>query len=133
MNENVKKMLNDEIERQFEDLSTLASGSDEKVKAIEELVKLYKLKIDETKTELDYNEKLERRKMEIEQFNKEKDQQNEQCKERYFKLGIEVAGIILPLIFYANWMKKGFKFEETGVFASTTFKGLFQKFKPTRK
>ena len=133
MNENVKKMLNDEIERQFGDLSTLTSGSDEKAKAIEELVKLYRLKIEETKTELEFNEKLERRKMEINQFNKEKAQQKEQCKERYFKFGIEVAGIILPLMFYASWMKKGFKFEETGTFTSSTFKGLINRFRPTKK
>ena len=54
-------------------------------------------------------------------------------KDRYFRLGIEVAGIILPLIFYAAWMKRGFRFEENGTFTSTTFRGLFNRFKPTRK
>ena len=63
-----------------------------------------------------------------------KEQQlTEQTKERYFRFGAEAAGIILPLIFYATWMRKGFKFEESGTFTSTTFRGLFQKFKPTKK
>lgn len=55
-----------------------------------------------------------------------------QSVQSYVKTGVEVLGIILPLAFYANWMMEGFKFEETGSFTSTTFKGLFQKFKPTK-
>ena len=45
---------------------------------------------------------------------------------------VEVMGIVLPLLFYAKWMKEGFKFEETGTFTSATFRGLFQKFKTVR-
>jgi hypothetical protein len=52
--------------------------------------------------------------------------------DRYLKLGIEIIGIGLPLIFYASWMRRGFKFEETGTYTSTTFKGLFNRFKPTK-
>ena len=62
-----------------------------------------------------------------------KDQLAEQAKDRYIRLGLEAAGIILPLAFYAVWMKKGFKFEETGIYTSTTFRGLFNRFKPTKK
>ena len=40
---------------------------------------------------------------------------------------------IPPLMFYGIWMKKGFKFEETGTYTSTTFRGLFNRFRPTRK
>ena len=61
------------------------------------------------------------------------DQLEKQSKDNYLKMGIEVAGMVLPLIFYASWMKKGLKFEETGAFTSTTFKGLISKFKPTSK
>ena len=51
---------------------------------------------------------------------------------QYLKLGVEVASIVLPLTFYGIWMNKGLKFEETGTFTSSTFKGLAQKFKPTK-
>ena len=57
----------------------------------------------------------------------------EQKKDRYFRLGLETAGLVLPLIFYGIWMRKGFKFEETGTFTSTTFRGLFNRFRPTKK
>jgi len=48
------------------------------------------------------------------------------------KVGVEVFGIILPVIFYSSWMHKGFDFEKEGTYTSQTFKGLFGKFKPTR-
>ncbi|MFI3115345.1 MAG: hypothetical protein R3Y12_04300 [Clostridia bacterium] len=56
----------------------------------------------------------------------------EDFNERYFKHLIEIAGVVVPMMFYASWMKKGFRFEETGTFTSTTFKGLFNRFKPTK-
>ena len=130
MDEEIRKLLGEEIKAEIRDLSTLEPGSKEKSTAIEDLAKLYKLRIEETKNEWDFNEKYESRDSDI-QF--KKDQLEEQVKDRYFRFGVEAAGIILPLIFYAIWMKRGFKFEETGTYTSTTFRGLFNRFKPTKK
>ena len=66
-----------------------------------------------------------------EQFKAE--QLKEQVKDRYFKVGIAAAEIIIPIVFYGVWLKRGFKFEETGIFTSTTFRSLFNRFKPTKK
>ena len=44
-------------------------------------------------------------------------------------LGVQAAGIILPIIFYGSWVKKGLEFEKEGTFTSTTFKGLISKLK----
>lgn len=130
MDEEIRKLLEEEIKAEIRDLSTLEPGSKEKSTAIEDLAKLYKLRIEETKNEWDFNEKYESRDSDI-QF--KKDQLEEQVKDRYFRFGVEAAGIILPLIFYAAWMKRGFKFEETGTYTSTTFRSLFNRFKPTKK
>ena len=130
MDEEIRKLLEEEIKAEIRDLSTLEPGSKEKSTAIEDLAKLYKLRIEETKNEWDFNEKYESRDSDI-QF--KKDQLEEQVEDRYFRFGVEAAGIILPLIFYAIWMKRGFKFEETGTYTSTTFRGLFNRFKPTKK
>ena len=130
MDEEIRKLLEEEIKTEIRDLSTLEPGSKEKSTAIEDLAKLYKLRIEETKNEWDFSEKYESRDSDI-QFKKE--QLEEQVKDRYFRFGVEVAGIILPLIFYAAWMKRGFKFEETGTYTSTTFRSLFNRFKPTKK
>jgi len=48
-------------------------------------------------------------------------------------IAVEVAGIVLPLRFYHEWMLQGLHFERNGSFRSSTFKGLCAKFKPTRK
>ena len=60
-------------------------------------------------------------------------QLDEQVKDRYFRLGIAAAELLIPLMFYGIWMRKGFKFEETGTYTSTTFRGLFNRFRPTKK
>jgi len=130
MDEEIRKLLEEEIKTEIRNLSTLEPGSKEKSTAIEDLAKLYRLRIEETRNEWDFNEKYESRDSDM-QF--KKNQLEEQVKDRYFRLGVEVASIILPLIFYGIWMRKGFKFEETGTFTSTTFRGLFNRFRPTKK
>lgn len=118
------------IAEEISNLSTLERGSQEKSAAIDDLVALYKLKNEENKFKLDYIERQESAKRDEEFKNK---QLEEQVKDRYFRLGIAAAELILPLMFYAAWMKKGFKFEETGAYTSTTFRNLFNRFKPTKR
>ena len=122
MNEEIRDLLEEEIKTEIRNLSTLEAGSKEKSKAIEDLAKLYRLRIEETRNDWEFSDI---------QF--KKDQLREQVKDRYFRLGVEAVSIILPLMFYATWMKRGFRFEETGTFTSTTFRGLFNRFKPTKK
>ncbi|GHU53667.1 hypothetical protein AGMMS49975_12350 [Clostridia bacterium] len=115
MEKAIMELLSEEIKKEIRDISELQVGSEEKSKAIEDLAKLYKMRIDETENQRDKNRLAE------------------QVKDRYFKFGVDAAGIILPMIFYAVWLNKGFKFEETGTFTSTTFRGLFSRFRPTNK
>jgi len=144
MDEQIRQALANEILSQFNGLSNLEPGSKEQQTAVENVTKLYRLGLENVKADTDYDKKLYRRDVDAqheqdeldrqareEQF--KKDQLAEQTKDRYFKLGVEVAGIVLPLIFYATWMKRGFKFEETGTYTSTTFRGLFNRFRPTKK
>ena len=154
MKKNIKDLLDEEIIAQIESLKTLDDGSKEKQLAIDDLNTLYRLKIDETRMGLEFEEKKERREMENtlqsdeliikekqlaaendarsceEQFKAE--QVKEQVKDRYFKAGIAAAEIIIPIVFYSVWLKKGFKFEEKGIFTSTTFRSLWSKFKPRK-
>lgn len=137
MDENsIKELLNEEIAEEIQALSTLAAGSKEKSTAIEDLTKLYKLRIEENKSEWEADEKYNRRVMEDEANTRDDElkqiQFAEQVKDRYFRLGIAAAELMIPLMFYGIWMKKGFKFEETGTYTSTTFRGLFNRFRPTK-
>lgn len=130
MDEEIKEMLGEEIKAGLSDLSSLETGSKEKSEAIDDLVKLYKLKIEESKAEMDYLKEID----EHERSDQTKREQlSEQVKDRYFKLGVAAAELVLPLMFYAAWMKRGFQFEKDGTYTSTTFRGLFNRFRPTKK
>ena len=137
MSDEIKKELEKEILKEIQDLSALESGSKEKDSAIENLATLYKLNIEEVKIEHDAIEKAYDRgsadETSVRDFKLRQQTLDESIKDRYFKLGLDVAGLIVPIIFYGIWMGRGLKFEETGTFTSTTFRGLFNRFKPTQK
>ena len=134
---NIDELLSEEIAAQIKALSDLQSGTKEKSTAIDDLTKLNKLRIDENKSVWDADEKYNRRMMDGESVDKDDEikqkQLEEQVKDRYFKVGIAAAELMIPLMFYGIWMNKGFKFEETGTFTSSTFKGLINRFRPTKK
>jgi hypothetical protein len=132
MEDNVKKLLDEEIVNRFDDLSPMDINSEEYTKAVDSLAKLYKLRLEDEKNKCELEEKRKRRIMDNGDFKLKEIQANEEKLNRYIKLGIEVAGIILPLMFYTAWMNKGFEFEKEGTFTSMTFKGLFNRFKPTK-
>ena len=125
MNNEIREMLEEEIKREIQGLSELQAGSKEKADAITNLATLYKLKIDDDKVQLEVEEKLNNDQLKLED-------RAERNKDRYIRLVVEATGIVLPLIFYAVWMKRGFKFEENGTYTSNTFRGLFNRFRPTK-
>ena len=137
MSDEIKKELEKEILKEIQDLSALESGSKEKDSAIENLATLYKLNIEEVKIEHEAMEKAFDRgsadETSARDLKLKQQMLDESIKDRYFKLGLDVAGLIVPIIFYGIWMGRGLKFEETGTFTSTTFRGLFNRFKPTQK
>ena len=61
-----------------------------------------------------------------------KQQAKENMIDRCLRTGVAVAELVLPLAFYRTWMKRGFEFETTGSFTSTTFKNLLNRFRPTK-
>lgn len=119
MNDHINELLQEEIKAQIANLRSLDDGSEEKSSATDDITKLCRIIIDEEK---------------IQQGNKESnDKLKEQIMDRKWRLGIAMAETILPLMFYARWMKRGFEFEKDGAYTSTTFRTLFNRFKPTKK
>lgn len=135
MEEELKGMLEEVIKSEIVNMSSLPPGK-ERSAAVDDITKLYRVKIDEYKAEADYSEKYQSRIFETERLKEESGKQAETAKTDkifgYIKLGIEISAVIVPVIFYGVWMSKGLKFEETGTFTSTAFRTLFGKFKPTR-
>ena len=137
MDEEIKNLLNEEIKNQINTISSMNVGDENYSKAVDSLVKLHKLRIEETKSINDSENLSYKRETDEEtcKLNEEirQEQLSEQKKDRYIRIGLDVAGLLVPIMFYSAWMRKGFKFEETGTFTSTTFRGLFGHFKPTRR
>lgn len=129
MDNEIEELLREQIKSEIEGLSSFESGSEEKIKAIKCVTELYKLKIEEDKSLVDAIDKEERRKAEDSIKSVELDNNK---KDRLIRICIAGAELILPLVFYAVWMRRGLKFEETGTFTSTTFRGLFNRFRPTK-
>lgn len=117
MGEEIKNLLEKEIKNQIENLASLEPGSEKHSTAVESLAKLYKVKLDEDKTSMEYLDKTQNRESD-EGFKIAQIEEN--VKDRYVKIGIAAAELVLPLMFYAFWMRKGFKFEEKGTYTSTT-------------
>lgn len=151
----IKSLLDEVIEAEIAYVGSLSPEDEKKSKAIQHLADLHKLRIDEIKAKTDADEKRLRRAMDSKQHRAEltlkerqadgdeaaraneeqfkQHQLNDQVLDRYVKIGVATAELVLPLVFYGVWMSRGLKFEETGTFTSQTFKNLFNRFKPTRK
>lgn len=133
----VRNLLDEVIEGELANLRNLPSDDENRSEAIKNLAALHKLRIDEVKVKMEAEEKREQR--EREDIERERDAQFKKrqlrglAADRYVKLGIAAAELVLPLMFYGVWMREGFKFEETGTYTSQTFKNLFNRFKPTKK
>lgn len=143
----IREQLDKEISRIFENQIFLKPETEEYSTAVDNLAKMCKIRLDLIKADQDYQEKLHHRKIEEQQLmiqekvdlvnlmndkNLKERQIREQIKDRCVKVGLEAVSVILPLMFYGVWMKRGFRFEETGTFTSATFRGLFSKFKPVK-
>lgn len=129
----LNERLDKELERRFEDLENLTTGSDEQGKATDNIVKLYKLRMDENEQESSKNADedkavLERHKLELEE-QKAKDDKLIRILTTVTSVGVTIAGFAVG----SHWYGKGFKFEETGTICSSTFKGLMKDFRFFKK
>lgn len=129
----LNERLDKELERRFEDLGNLETGSDEQGKATDNIVKLYKLRMDENEQENSKNADedkavLERHKLELEE-QKAKDDKLIRILTTVTSVGVTIAGFAVG----SHWYGKGFKFEETGTICSSTFKGLMRDFRFLKK
>lgn len=129
MADNISEQLDDVIEKRLKEFDYYDLDSENTGLAVEAIEKLYKLKIEERKVEGELYEKQKSRESEETAKNKEI---HERRIDRWVNGAITVASTAASLVFYGVWMHKGFKFEETGTFTSTTFKGLFNRFRPMK-
>lgn len=137
MDEEIKELLDEEIKSRIENLETVSPGTDEDNDAVSNLNTLYKLRLEEKKIDADVDDKNARRVQENEKNEREFDLKEQQAdgekKQTIVKLVLGTCEIVVPLIFSAHWLKRGFKFEEDGILTSTTMRGLFNGIFPKKK
>ena len=148
MTEDIITMLDEQIKAELGGLSGLAVGSKEHTEAIEGLAKLYRLRIDDSKAAMEYNKEIDDENFRRDQMEQEKTQHQEQVereeqsrkeqlaeqkKDRYIKIGIAAAELMVPLVFFAKIYQMGYDLEKDGTFTVQTLKNLIRFVKPTKR
>jgi len=139
MNDRIEELLDEVIESELEKMKDSLESPEEKKVTVDYLVKLNNIQTErkevkrkETELELKHLELED--KIEVQSDDKAYKEVlvKREMLQTFVKGGIEVFGVVAPIMFYSAWMKRGLRFEETGTYTSQTFKGLFGKFKPTK-
>lgn len=125
MKREIKEKMEDIILSKLQELETEEDPEQRKV-LITEIAKMCAMKNDEEKLDLEWDKSYR------EDGNKVEDLKDKKH-DRIIKIVVTILEVVPPLIFYGRWMKKGFKFEETGTYSSPTFRGLIHFFKPTKR
>lgn len=117
-----KDMLEEELQRGIKALGDVDPNSDKYDAIVDSISILYKLKIEEAKSEIEYQKELVRQEID---GAKSKDER----KFQYIRTGVEI-GLGLSSLMASIWFaKKGFRFEETGTYTSQTFRNSLSRFK----
>lgn len=106
------KRLNEEIEKRFDELPNLVTGSEDLSRATDDLVKLIKLRSD---------------------IYAENETVNQQKFDTWAKIAIASVGFvgtITSLCVYTKLFHEGLEFEKTGTVVSSFVKGAINLFKP---
>ena len=120
----IDTMLRDELQREFENLKDMKSGTEEHKVGIDSLTKLLDRAIEMDKLEADVQEKAENREVDISL--KEK-QMQEDKKDRFVKNCLTVISLIANVGLTIWGSCKSWKFEETGTITSTAGREFMKK------
>ena len=146
MEKDIKTLLDEEISNELETLGSLEIGSEEYKTTIDGITKLMDKKIELEKSERDVKVKdrdyeLEVKKAEAEAADKTKSREIESKKleqiendkkDRLFKNGIAIAGIVVPSLITIWGTFKTLKFEETGTVTTIMGRGFVGKLIPKK-
>lgn len=105
-NEHLRDLLEGDIEKALDEIADMDSGTDDHEKAVDSLVKMYKLKLEEDRLANEKADKLIERRLHI--------------TETVAKAGLCVGGVFI-----------GYWFETEGAFTSQTFKRFTERIVPS--
>ena len=115
---NIETLLHEEIQDGFDALSKMERGTEIHKTTVDEVAKLFDKAIEIEKIEIEAKEKAKAR--------------EEDRKDRRFKNGIAVGGIVLPLAVTIWGTFKTLKFEEEGTVTTIMGRGFINKLIPKK-
>lgn len=122
---NIRGLLDEVIETELLNLSEIDTGSEKKSNAVKDLTELYKLRIEEVKTEQAKADN--RAEAEMRQT-----QAKSQTFDRWLNIGVQVGLTVGSWVMYSIWYHKGLKFEETGTVRAPMTRNLLSRMLPRK-
>ena len=140
MDDNSRDLLLEAIVEQFDRLDQ-CEDEEERKKIIDNLSTLYRLKLDETRLDGEYDRDLHKFEFDRKQYEDDKaskedekryrdNQAREEKIEKYIEFGIKGGTTVLMIIAYDIWYRRGLKFEETGTVSTRMTQNLIGKLIP---
>ena len=126
----IQRLLREEIESEFKELSKITPGGDEYRVAVDGITKLVDRAIELEKNEIDRQERIDARDSENELKTR---QMEDEKKDRFVKNLLTGVGTIGGLVVTIWGAKKAWKFEETGTVASPVGRSFINKLISFRK
>lgn len=126
---NIETLLHEEIQDGFDALSRMERGTEIHKTTVDEVAKLFDKAIEIEKIEVEAKEKAKAREIEA---SLKRVQMEEDRKDRRFKNGIAVGGIVLPLAVTIWGTFKTLKFEEEGTVTTMMGRGFINKLIPKK-
>ena len=126
---NIETLLHEEIQDGFDALSKMERGTEIHKTTVDEVAKLFDKAIEIEKIEVEAKEKAKAREIEA---SFKRAQMEEDRKDRRFKNGIAIGGIVLPLAVTIWGTFKTLKFEEEGTVTTMMGRGFINKLIPKK-
>ena len=126
----IQRLLREEIESEFKELSTITPGGENYKVAVDGITKLMDRAIEMEKNEIDRQDRIDARDSENEFKTK---QMEDEKKDRFVKNLLAGVGTIGGLVVTIWGAKKAWKFEETGTVASPVGRNFINKLISFRK
>lgn len=134
--DDVKTLLGTEIRKEILNLPNLEAGSDKKSKAIDDVAKLYRLRIEEIKAETECKEKQNQYALALRTRSEEmvykEAQRKDQIVDRWINVALQGCLAIGGWLAYDIWHRRGLKFEETGTITSPLTRNLLSRMLPKK-
>ena len=122
-------LLNEEIQDEFKNLKEMELGTEDYKTTVDGLVKLVDRAIEIDKLNIDAQDKIDSREIEVDL---KQQQINDDKQDRKIRNAIAIAGIVIPTIVTVWGTFKSLKFEKEGTVTTIMGRGFIQKLLPNK-